>query len=114
MKYEPHLLDEANDLKLVFDELDKRIRQFPQLLVNTALRPDLVIFSDTLRNVILMELTCGNEENFENQKSRKEKRYEQLEIRSSAQGIRESNRWEAQRGEQQYPQNYSEEAVEEI
>ena len=74
---EPHLLEKANDWKLVFDE-DERTRQFPQHTVDTALRPDVVIFSDTLRKVILIliELTCGNEENFEDQKSRKEKRNE--------------------------------------
>ena len=62
---------------MVFDE-DERTRQFPQHIVNTALRPDIVVYSDLLRRVILIELTCGNEENFEDQKARKEKRYEQL------------------------------------
>ena len=60
---EHYLLERANDWKLVFDE-DEMTRQFPQHIVNTALRPDVVIFSDTLRNVILIELTCGNEVNF--------------------------------------------------
>ena len=73
----PHFLEEANDWKVVFDEDDKK-RQFPQHIVNTALRPDIVIYSDLLRRAILIELTCGNEENFEDQKARKEKRYEQL------------------------------------
>ncbi|XP_063691505.1 uncharacterized protein LOC134823837 [Bolinopsis microptera] len=76
---EPHLLEEGNDWKLVFDE-DERTRQFPQHIVNTALRPDVVIYSNTLRKVILIELTCGNEENFEDQRSRKEKRYEELMV----------------------------------
>ncbi|XP_063689179.1 uncharacterized protein LOC134822197 [Bolinopsis microptera] len=76
---EPHLLEEGNDWKLVFDK-DERTRQFPQNIVNTALRPDVVIYSNTLRKVILIELTCGNEENIEDQRSRKEKRYEELMV----------------------------------
>jgi hypothetical protein len=64
----------------MFDK-DERTRQFPQMIVCTALRPDIVIYSETLRRVILIELTCGNEENFEDQKARKhckQRRYEQL------------------------------------
>ena len=47
------------------------------MIVNTALRPDVVVYSETLRRVIMIELTCGNEENFEHQKAQKLKRYEQ-------------------------------------
>ena len=32
------------------------------------LRPAVSIFAATLRKVILIELTCGNEENFEDKK----------------------------------------------
>ena len=70
-------MEQANDWKLIFDE-DERTRQFPQMIVNTALRPDVVIYSETIRRVIMIELTCGNEENFEDQRVRKLRRYEQL------------------------------------
>ena len=58
---------------------DERTRQFPQMIVNTALRPDVVVYSKTLRQVIMIQLTCGNEENFVDQRARKLiRRYEQL------------------------------------
>ncbi len=48
-------------------------------LLNTPLKPDIVVYSDTLKIVILIELTyCGDESNFESQWARKETRYQQL------------------------------------
>ena len=41
-------------------------------------RPDIVVYSDSLKTVYLIELTCGDESNFESQRARKESRYEQL------------------------------------
>ena len=74
-----HFLESANDWKIVYDE-DARQRQFPQHIVCTAQRPDIVIYSDSCKHVTLIELTCGNEENFEDQRARKERRYEQLMV----------------------------------
>ena len=34
-------------------------------------RPDVVLYLETLRRVIMIELTSGNEENFEDQRPRK-------------------------------------------
>ncbi len=73
----PHLLETANDWKIVYDE-DTRQRQFPQHIVCTSLRPDIVVYSDAIKCAVLIELTCGNEENFEDQRYRKEKRYQLL------------------------------------
>ncbi len=53
-------------------------KQFPQHIVNTPQRPDIVVYSDKLKIVFLLELTCGDESNFEDQRARKENRYNQL------------------------------------
>ena len=71
------IFDRANDWVLVHDE-DEAKKVFPQHIVNTPLRPDIVVYSDTLKIVILIELTCGDESNFESQRARKETRYQQL------------------------------------
>ena len=42
---------------------------------NTAERPDIVVWSDSSKQVILIELTCGDESNFSDQVERKENRY---------------------------------------
>ena len=68
---------DAADWLIVYDE-DKRQRNFPSHIVATSNRPDVVIFSNKLKKVMIMELTCGNEENFANQKSYKTKKYQQL------------------------------------
>ena len=47
------------------------------MIVNTALRPDVVLYSEKFRRVIMIQLTCGNEENFEDQRVGKLRRYEQ-------------------------------------
>ena len=54
------------------------MRQKPQHIVNTPQRPDAVVYSNTLKTVFLLELTCGDESNFEDQRARKEERYSQL------------------------------------
>ena len=71
------VFDQAEDWVLVHDE-DEMKKGFPQHIVNTPQRPDIVVFSDTLKTVLLIELTCGDESNFESQRARKEARYEQL------------------------------------
>ena len=56
------------------------------MVTNTPLRPDIVVYSDSLKTVYLIELTCGDESNFESQRARKESRYEQLLADISAAG----------------------------
>ena len=79
------VIDQAEDWVLIHDEDDVK-RSFPQHIVNTPLRPDGVVYSDTLKTVILIELTCGDESNFESQRARKDTRYQQLLADISAKG----------------------------
>ena len=65
---------EAKDWKILWDE-DKYPAHFPQHIYNTAERPDIVVWSDSSKQVILIELTCGDESNFGDQVERKENRY---------------------------------------
>ena len=59
-------------------DLGKRL-VFPAHIVVTSLRPDIVIYSDEAKTVIMIELTCPSEENFENQHLAKLARYTDLE-----------------------------------
>ena len=54
----------ANDWKLISDLGNGFV--FPGHIAITALRPDVVIYSDVLKRIILIELTCPCEENMEN------------------------------------------------
>ncbi|XP_063681930.1 uncharacterized protein LOC134816860 [Bolinopsis microptera] len=60
--------ERAKDWKLIWDE-DTLPAQFPQHIYNTAERPDIVVWSDSLREVVLIELTCGDESNFSDQEA---------------------------------------------
>ncbi len=51
---------DARDWKMLWDE-DKYPAHFPQHIYNTAERPDIVVWSDSSKQVILIELTCGDE-----------------------------------------------------
>ena len=66
--------ERAKDWMLIWDE-DTLPAQFPQHIYNTSERPDIVVWSDSLREVVLIELTCGDESNFSDQVARKEARY---------------------------------------
>lgn len=79
----------VKDWKLLWDE-DQFPVQFPQHIFNTSERPDIVVWSENLKEVILIELTCGDESNFSDQVVRKEARYN----RELIPGI-ESNGWKA-------------------
>ena len=69
-----NLFDDVRDWKMLWDE-DKYPAHFPQHIYNTAERPDIVVWSDSSKQVILIELTCGDESNFSDQVERKENRY---------------------------------------
>ena len=73
----PGLLLESESWKLLSD-LDKRLI-FPAHIVVTSLRPDIVVFSDRCKTVIMIELTCPSEENFQKQHLAKLARYTDLE-----------------------------------
>ena len=73
----PGLLLESESWKLLPD-LDKRLI-FPSHIVVTSLRPDIVFYSDSAKTVIMIELTCPSEENFQKQHEDKFARYTDLE-----------------------------------
>ena len=64
----------AVDWKLMWDE-ESLPSQFPQHIFCTAERPDIVVWSESVKEVILIELTVGDEGNFSDQVVRKEARY---------------------------------------
>ena len=57
-----HLLCEAIDWELQIDYKGKEI-MFPPNICTTSLRPDIVIWSNTRKKVVIFELTCPAEEN---------------------------------------------------
>ena len=63
--------DTARDWKLIWDE-DQYPQEFPQNIYNTPERPDIVVWSEEAKEVIL---TVGDEGNFSDQVVRKEARY---------------------------------------
>ena len=69
-------LDNSGEWQVICD-LDERMI-FPQHIALTNQRPDLIIWSDKLKKVILMELTVPWEENFELAQERKKDRYAEL------------------------------------
>ena len=62
----------------VLADIPSKSLMFPAHIALTELRPDLVIFSNSTRIVILIELTCPCEENFEERHHDKIKRYTPL------------------------------------
>ena len=75
----PTLLDGANDWKWIFD-YDEDQYVFPAHIVITDERPDILIFSDSLKSVILIELTCPAEENILEARERKTMKYHETLI----------------------------------
>ena len=68
------LLTKANDWQLLID-FDCRRMLFPPTIVATSERPDVVVWSESSKTVILIELTCPAEENFVDAAHRKRERY---------------------------------------
>ena len=77
LEAEADVFEGVKDWVIVCDE-DERKKEFPQHISNTSQRPDIVVYSDSKKKVFLIELTCGDESKFENQRARKETRYSQL------------------------------------
>ena len=76
------LLGSANDWKLLVDFKHKTYL-FPPHIFATKERPDILLFSNSTKNIILGELTCPAEEGVSEAKLRKQSRYMDL-----AEGIR--------------------------
>ena len=85
------ILDPANDWNLLVDFTTKKI-VFPPEIFATPSRPDITMFSPSLKKVILVELTCPAEEGCDAATVRKMGRYEPLlkEINDDP-----NNPWEA-------------------
>ena len=81
------LLDTANDWVCSIDLRGKQA-PFPPHILLTAERPDIVIYSNSTKRVILVELTSPAEENMESWREKKKTKYEIL-----ADSIRESSDW---------------------
>ena len=70
----PTLLETACDWTIAVD-LPRIGRRFPQYIAATAKMPDLVVWSDSLRVVVMLELTVPSERNVHAAFDRKTKRY---------------------------------------
>ena len=76
-KTQPYgILHKSNDWEIIAD-LDKQLI-FPPHIAITAERPDIVIFSNKLKYVIKIELTCPCEENFQRAQIHKINKYANL------------------------------------
>ena len=75
-KLNSRLLSGANDWKVSADLGSMLI--FPQHIVYTLSRPDIVLWSDNVKKVVLVELTVPWEENIEEAYERKKAKYESL------------------------------------
>ena len=71
------LLSGSTDWRLLVDFTDRDI-VFPPEIIATSERPDIVIWSVTLKKVIVIELTCPAEEGIEAAREHKHARYKQL------------------------------------
>jgi len=71
------LLSNSNDWKLLVDLPDSNYI-FPPEIYATSERPDIVIWSNKTKRVILIELTCPAEEGIEAAKIRKQGKYQML------------------------------------
>ena len=83
----PSLLEQANDWHVTVD-LPSVTYQFPHHIVVTQLRPDLVIWSDTLRVVVMLELTIPHERGLTDANKRKAEKYAALKQECTDRGWR--------------------------
>jgi hypothetical protein len=72
------IMDGAKDWQLLVDFDSKNI-VFPTEIYSTPERPDIIIFSSSLKRVIMIELTCPAEEGIQNAVLRKQARYKDLQ-----------------------------------
>ncbi|RJG08326.1 hypothetical protein D4A39_17560, partial [Alcanivorax profundi] len=70
------LLHKASDWQMQVD-LGKQLR-FPQHIVKTNLRPDMIVISEVSKQLIMLELTVPWEERIEEANERKRAKYQEL------------------------------------
>ena len=75
--YKSGLLSAANDWILAYDNISNPL-VFPHHIAQTSLRPDIVIYSNTTKQVILLELTVPAEDNIIQRHMDKENKYAKL------------------------------------
>ena len=68
------ILNQANDWKFLLDEEHNQI-VFPSQIIETAKRPDIIIYSESTKKVILIELTVQIEKNLTDANLRKKCKY---------------------------------------
>ena len=71
-----NLLNGTSDWKVSADL--KKSLQFPVHIIQTEKRPDIEAWSDSMKTILLIELTLPREENREEAHERKKNRYETL------------------------------------
>lgn len=71
------ILEGGDDWEVMKDSSDNQIL-FPPEITQTALRPDIIVWSRSLRRVILMELTIPAEDNLQKAHNRKMLKYQAL------------------------------------
>lgn len=81
------ILDTATDWVVQVD-LRKKQTHFPPHIITTTDRPDLVLYSDRAKVVVMIELTSPIEDNLEKWRVLKSTKYEKL-----AENIREGGLW---------------------
>ena len=81
------IIDTAKDWIVQID-LRRRQAQFPPHIITTAERPDLVLYSDSTKVFVMIELTSPAEDNLEKWREVKAAKYERL-----AENIREGGGW---------------------
>ena len=72
-----NILQNANDWEVLMDEEHKKI-VFPPQIAETVKRPDITIYSERTKRVIIIELTVPMEQNLSNAHARKKCIYQDL------------------------------------
>ena len=85
-KETPSLLTSAPDWQIRVD-LGKQLK-FPEHIIETSLRPDMVLFSNATKQLIIWELTIAWEENMATSNERKRSKYQELKEQCQANGWR--------------------------
>ena len=81
------IIDVSKDWIIQTDLRRKQV-QFPPHIITTAERPDLVLYSDSKKVLVILELTSPAEDNIEKWREVKKTKYEKL-----AENIREGGVW---------------------
>lgn len=71
------ILQNTHDWQILYD-YDGSSYVFPPHIATTALRPDIVIYSDSIKTVVVLELTVPAEENVQRRHQQKRHKYESL------------------------------------